>query len=186
MVAAATPIRRAVLSLATIPVVLLGAAAVLAALDALPRLVLGQPRGTTRFASVDEAARRLPRGMLLPAYFPETLVWPASRILARARPPEALLLSFDDRASGRPALLICQSWSSAACPDALLGPLEEFHEVDTSVDGKPARLIAGRAPDGETWEQIAFAWQGRSVTLRLRGRTLDLLRIAGSLREERP
>lgn len=178
--------RRTLASLGLIPATLAAAAIALAALDAVPGAIQGRPRGTRRFASLAEAAPRLPRGILLPAYFPDSLAWPAARILARTRRPEALALQFDLRDNGRPALLLCQTWSSEPCPATLLTPLDVFHTVETRVGLRPARLNAGRLGAGETWEELTLSWDHRSLTVRWRGRTLDLLRIAGSLREERP
>jgi hypothetical protein len=173
-------------SLALIPLTLGAAALGLATLDRVPGILLDLPPRTTRFESVDEARRLLPAGLLLPAYFPEALVWPPARVLGRTRWPEALLLAFDSRNTGEAAFLLCQSWSSRRCPASLLTPLDVFHEVETRVGARPARVAAGRAASGEVWEQVELDWDGRQVTLRLRGRTLDLLRVAESLREGRP
>ena len=173
-------------SLALVPITLGVAALGLAALDRVPGILLDQPPRTTRFERLEDARRRLPAGLLLPAYFPDTLVWPPSRILGRTRWPEALLLAFDSRQTRDAAFLLCQSWSSRRCPASLLAPLEVFHEVEARVGARPARVSAGRTASGEAWEQVDLDWNGRVVTLRLRGRTLDLLRIAESLREEHP
>lgn len=177
---------RVVRSLALIPLTLGAAALGLASLDRVPGILLELPPRTMRFENVDEARRLLPAGLLLPAYFPDALAWPPARVLGRTRWPEALLLSFDSRRTGETALLLCQSWSSRRCPASLMGPLEVFHEVETRVGPRPARVAAGWAASGEVWEQVELDWDGRQVTLRLRGRTLDLLRVAESLREGRP
>jgi len=178
--------RRVVFSLALVPITLGATALGLAGLDRLPGLLLDQPPQTTRLQSLEEARRRMPRGILLPAYFPEVLVWPPSRVLGRTRWPETLLLVFDSRQTRSAALVLCQSWSSEGCTPRLLPPLEVFHEVEAQVGARPARLSAGRTASGEVWEQVRLDWDGREVTLRLRGRTLELLRIAESLREARP
>jgi hypothetical protein len=181
-----TDIGRLARSLALVPLTLGGATLILAALHRVPGILLDQPPRTTRFESVEEARRLLPAGVLLPAYFPDTLVWPPVRVVGRTRWPEALLLAFDSRQTPNTTLLVCQTWSRQPCPAGLLPPLEVFHEVESRVGGREARVSAGRAPSGELWEQVDLDWQGREVTLRLRGRTLDLLRIAESLREEHP
>jgi hypothetical protein len=173
-------------SLALIPLTLGAAALGLWGLDRVPAILLDQPPRTSRFESLDEARRLLPAGLLLPAYFPETLSWPPAHVLGRTRWPEALLLAFDSRQTHDTALLLCQSWSRQGCPAGLLPPLEVFHEVETRVGPRPARVAAGWAASGEVWEQVELDWDGRQVTLRLRGRTLDLLRVAESLREGRP
>lgn len=175
-----------VLSLALVPATLLAATLVLGLLDTLPGLLLGQPRGTRRLASLEEARRQLPRGLLLPAYFPDSLLWPAAGILARTRQPQAVALSFLARGDGREALVLCQTWSPAACPASLLPPLDVFHSVETRVGGQAVQVRAGRSDGRQTWEELSLLRGGRRVTLRLRGRTLDLLRMADSLREERP
>jgi hypothetical protein len=176
---------RLALSLMLIPATLGATALGLATLDRVPGILLDQPPRTTGFESLEEARRRLPAGVLLPAYFPDSLAWPASRVLGRTRWPEALLLAFDSRETGSAALVMCQSWSSRPCPAGLLPPLEVFHAVDTRVGTRPARLEAGRSTSGEVWEQVELRWAARQVTLRLRGDTLDLLKMAASLREER-
>jgi hypothetical protein len=178
--------RRVAFSLALVPITLGATALGLAGLDRLPGLLIDQPPRTTRLDSLEEARLRLPGGILLPAYFPDDLAWPASRILGRTRFPEALMVAFDSRETGRAALFLCQTWTSRPCPAGLLPPLEVFHEVETRVDSRPARLAAGRSASGEIWEQVELRWGDRQVTLRLHGDTLDLLRMAASLRKERP
>jgi hypothetical protein len=157
-------------------------AALLAALDSLPVLILGEPRGVRRVATLAEAERRLRVRLLVPAYFPDTISWPARTVRLMAGPGAAAALEFDDR-NGRPHLLVAQAARAGEVPARLLPAANVLTEVQVALRDGAGTLRRIVGPDGEVWQELSFWHGGRQVVMRLRGSVGQLVRMANSARE---
>ncbi len=161
--------------------VLAVAAALLAALDAVPSWVGGEPREVRRARTVDEVERRLRARLMLPAYFPARLAWPPVRIRYVVSAPGAVALTVAARGEGA-GLLLVQTVRPGPIPRQLL---PEAQELDRSpLAGGPAAGVLSRVvEDGEMRWQLAWQQDGRSLLLRSKGTIDELLRMARSARE---
>lgn len=170
-------------TLAGLVLVLGGAAGALAALDAVPAWIAGEPRDVRRCASVEEAERRLRARLLVPGYFPDTLRWPprSVRVVLGAPPGAALEL---DGVDGSPRLLLVQAARPGEAPARLLPPATGLDAVPVALRGATGTLRRVVGPDGQVWQEIAFAPGGRQVVLRLRGTVEEAVRMARTTREE--
>ena len=162
-------------------VVFAAAFALLAALDAVPSWVGGEPREVRRARTVDEVERRLGARLVLPAYFPARLAWPPIQVRYVGGPPGAVALTVAARGEGA-GLLLVQTVRPGAIPRQLL---PEAQELDRSpLAGGPAGGILSRVvQDGEMRWQLAWQQDGRDLLLRSNGSVDELLRMARSARE---
>jgi hypothetical protein len=162
-------------------VVTLAAAALLSALDSLPSLIAGEPRGLGRASTVEEVERALRTRLVLPSYFPSTLAWPPRRIRYRVGRPGAVALTIDDR-DGKPRLLLAETTGPGPIPPQLVPPSEALSRSPVAVG--PLRGILSRVvDDGNMAFEVTFELDGRRVLLRSRGSLDELLRMAKSTRE---
>jgi len=168
--------------LAGLAVVLGSAAAVLAMLDAVPTWILGEPRDVRRVGSLQEAERRLRTRLVLPAFFPDTIAWPARTIRVRAGPAPGAALEFDGR-DGRPRLLVVQAARPGDVPERLVPAANALDEVPVALGAASGTLRRVVGPDGEVWQEIRWRVQGRELILRLRGTVDQAVKMAKSARE---
>ena len=163
-------------------ILVMGVTAVaLKALDRLPAWLTGATHGARVFLSLDDAGRAVGARIWLPAYYPEELAWPPSRIEASTGEPAVLVVGIAGRRDGRERLVIAQSIGGAAPPPP--GFLPEARAIETAQVPVGAHraslsrvLIGPRALHDLWWDQ-----GGRRVTLRYDGPVETLLLIAASL-----
>ncbi len=167
----------------TLTLVLGGAAAALATLDAIPTWMHGQPRGVRRAATIEEAERRVQARVLLPSYFPDTLRWPPSAVRFIRDDGGSVALDFLAK-DGAPALFLAQTVrGDAAIPEGLQGRLAVIQQQSAPL-GDDAVLARVVAEDGTLWNQLAWRRSGRHFLLRGRGSLEDLIRMARSIHGE--
>jgi len=157
-------------------------AAILSALDAVPAWILGEPRDVRRVASLEEAERRLRARLVLPAYFPDSIAWPARTIRVMGGPSAAAALEFDGR-DGRPRLLVAQTARPGDVPDRLVPAANALDAVPVALGAEAGTLRRVVGPDGEVWQEVSWRAGGRQVLLRLRGSVEQAVRMAKSARE---
>jgi hypothetical protein len=162
-------------------VVFAAAAALLAALDAVPAMVGGQPREVRRARTVDDVERRLRARLVLPAYFPARLAWPPERIRYVLSPPGAVALTVAARGQGA-GLLLAQTILPGPIPGRLLPEAQELDRSPVPV-GPAAGVLSRVIEDGEMRWQLTWQQGGRSLLLRSEGSVDELLRMARSARE---
>lgn len=169
---------------ATALLVTVSLALFLRAVDSLPSLVTGEPRGVRRFRTADEAGQRLGTRPLVPRRIPAVVAWPPSRVRAVGGRKATLEIRADGR-DGRPARFLL--WQALAAggelSEVLLPPGEPFHEVPVTVAGRPAWLRSVRVSGAGEYNEIRLEAAGREVLLRLDGPADELLLTAGSLSE---
>lgn len=168
--------------LAGLLVVLGGAAGVLAFLDAVPTWILGEPREVRRVSSLQEAERRLRSRLVLPAFFPDSIAWPARSIRVRGGSSPGAVLEFDGR-DGRPRLLVAQAMRPGEVPERLVPAANALDAVPVALGAESGTLSRVVGPDGEVWQEVRWRVGGREQILRLRGSVEQAVRMAKSARE---
>ena len=174
--------------LATLGLVMGTTAGLLRGLDALGRYLQGEPRGGTRYGSVEEVERRLGARLLLPAYFPETLEWPPATIRLLAGPPPSVVLSFAGRKGSGQRLVIYYQISGGAGPilPEPLPPGQVLHTTTVSLQGSEGELSRIASEDGEIWHALSWEKEGRRIALRFKGPLGELLKMARSMGRQGP
>lgn len=168
--------------------VMTAAAGALALADRLPAALTGATHGARVYRTVEDAERAIGTRLRLPAYYPDSLDWPPSRIEVAPGPPAVAAVRIHARRTAREALVVCQSIGGPAAPPPwLLAPAERLREAEAKVDGRPARLARLLTGDGRVVHDLW--WTGadrRRFTLRYAGPVNELWRIAASLERTHP
>jgi hypothetical protein len=186
MTALARPVRVArelARTVGWLAVVLAVAAVLLAALDGVPAWINGESRDVRLAKGLEDAERRVRARLVLPAYFPDTLAWPAQRIRVLPGAPPAVALTFTERSGREARLVIAQTiGATGAISERLLpvaGALEESPVAMGATTGTLRRVVG---PDGEIWRELAWTQADRTVVARSKGSLEELLRMARSAR----
>ncbi len=171
---------------ATLVIVMVTLAAMLALANAVPRWLGGVPAGVVRVASIDDAQRRLATRLLLPAYFPDTLAWPPARVEVVHGPPAAVALGFTGRQGDGERLVLVETLASASPPAELWPEMRRLSSSHVTLEAGDVELWRVLGPDGGFWQELVFDVGERRVGLRSRGSIEDLVRMARSLEHGRP
>ena len=162
-------------------------AATLAVLNRIPDLAGTNPRRVRTASSLRAVEARLGQGLLLPSYFPQWLEWPPSSIRFVDGPPAIVAFALDARDGSGPVLRIVQVFDrDGAVPEPLLPRGSVTESAPARVGLEPARLSRLRLADGTPWSELEWTEQERRVVFRFRAESSDVLRMARSLRKERP
>ena len=149
---------------------------------------LGEPRASVRYASVPAAERDLGTRLMLPAVFPDHLVWPPQEVLLTPGAGRPVRLTFSDTSGTRVACIIAQTLDGTTeLPDGLLPPGSvESHAAIARDPDHPVVIQVVRTADGAVWREATSLIQNRRVVIRLidSDDTL-LLRMSRSLRRGR-
>ena len=90
------------------------------------------------------------------------------------------------RESGEQALYFLQAAVEAGVPNTLLPRAEQSDVSSLRVSGNAATLATVRLADGGRWRELAWSDGDTRYVIRYRGHDADVLRMARSLRKERP
>ena len=160
-----------------------GTAAVLRAVDTLPGLLLGEPRGIVRHASVEAAEKALGTKVLLPAYFPDSLCWPPSSVRSGRVPAPGLGVQFTGRDGGRERLFVFETLPAGSeFPTSLVPEASAYHAVPVQVGDAAGVFRSVRMASEGNFSEIEFRKDGRKILIRYAGTGDELMKIAGSLR----
>lgn len=139
------------------------------------------------FKSIEEAQSQLGlRRVLVPAYFPEHLVWPPTLVLGQSKPHEALVFIIEDKETHEPALVVSQSASDefdAAGRASIKSPTEV---TSIPLKGRPATLMAGSCGtvrcSSISWSEPGEKSGPIHTKVLIKGSTsVELVRIAESM-----
>ena len=162
------------------------AAGLLRVLDLLP-LSLGEPASGRPFAQIGDVERRFRERLVRPAYFPETLQWPPSRIRVASGRPAVVVLAFRGRGGGPERLFLGQSVGGvASVPERLWPGGVVLASEPAQVGEAPATLERILGEDGHTWYELRWELFERQLRLRSAGSRAELFTFAHSMRKEGP
>ncbi|HTP50882.1 MAG TPA: hypothetical protein VMK42_09300 [Anaeromyxobacteraceae bacterium] len=164
----------------TLALVLVGTAALLWALDAVPGWLRGEPRGVRRASTVEEAERQLRARLMLPAYFPDTYRWPPKAIRLTRDEGGSVALAFDAR-DGTPSLFLAETVGGTGPLGAGLLPEAAVIQQQRAGLGEGSTLSRIVGEDGTLWNQLEWTAGGRHFVLRGRGPLEGLTRMARSI-----
>ncbi|MFH1141910.1 MAG: hypothetical protein V1724_09710 [Chloroflexota bacterium] len=134
------------------------------------------------YATVEQVEAALGTRVILPAYFPDYLSWPAYRITVQRRPALDIWLHFLSRDGSREALSIRQIvWPEGTPPVAIAEPDEVLQRTSIEVDSARGTLLVGQAADGSNLNQLRWRQGDRYIVVTTVHSLAELLRIASSM-----
>lgn len=173
-------------ALAALALVMGGATAALAALDAAPGWLQGEPRGVRRLSGVDDAERRLKARLYLPAFFPDRYRWPPSSVRLLLGDPASVALGFEAREGGLALLLGQTVGGEGPVSPRVLPHAETLQRSAVRLGDGEGTLARVVGEDGAVWHEVAWRQGGRTLVMRGKAGTEELLRMARSAHREGP
>ncbi len=153
---------------------------VLRTLNWLPTIL--QKETMRRYGSVEEVRAKLNiRDLLLPSYFPQSIMWPPSEILAQAKPYPAVLMIFKAANEREVALVISQAASDAFSSKALIPFAQITRTVPYDLKGRKALLEVGTDKNDEPCSRLSWREHDYRVMLAMKSPPFELIRIAESM-----
>lgn len=135
-----------------------------------------------RYASVEEVRRQLNfRDLYVPSYFPETIGWPPSEILAQGRPYKAVVLEFSRSGGHGVDLMITQAASDKFAVDGKMELSDIREKITYDLDGTEALLEVGSCAEDGQCSRISWKKDGYYFRIVLRAAPFDLVSIAHSM-----
>jgi hypothetical protein len=153
-------------------------------LDRLPGTI--QPGTVRRYPSIAAAQTDLGiRKIYVPAYFPKTLAWPPSRVLAQSKPFQAVVLEFRRVDSTEVALVITQTSSRRLQQERTIHLNRIQQTSSVNLKGRESVVESGFCDDGEPCSQITFVEGELWMQVQMRSSPAELLLLAGSMLSNR-
>ncbi len=134
------------------------------------------------YGSIDEVRDTLRmKTLYVPRYFPETVSWPPSKVLAQRNPYEAVVMEFEGVEEGLPLLVISQSTSGDFLAFERLR-MEEVAEHSTyEFKGRRALLSTGTCSQGRRCSMLAWSEGPYHIRMIMSGDPFGLISIAQSM-----
>ena len=141
-----------------------------------------QEGGIKRYASIEEVKARLKtKDIYVPTYFPQSVQWPPSRILAQSRPYFALVMEFSPDRSGAPGLMISQVAGKAPIPEEKLRLIQVKERAPYPFKGRNALLEVGTCRNDLPCSRVSWDDGTYRLTLTMNAPPFELIRIADSM-----
>jgi hypothetical protein len=153
---------------------------VLKTLNWLPTIL--QKDMLRKFDSVEEVRAKLNiKEVYVPSYFPESIVWPPSEILAQAKPYPAVLTIFHALKTRDAALVISQAASDAFSADSLIPFVQITRTVPYDLKNRKALLEVGTCGNAEPCSRLSWVENTYRMRLAMKAPPFELIRIAESM-----
>ncbi|MGD2079680.1 MAG: hypothetical protein PVG55_02715 [Nitrospirota bacterium] len=158
-------------------------AVLLGALKVMNWLPTALDQGMLRsYPGIEEARARLGiREIYVPSYFPETIKWPPSELLAQQTPFEAVVMKFGRSGEGDTGLVITQARSADFDYDAGIGFEEVRERVPFSLKGREAVLEAGTCRDGSPCSRLSWKEGDLRISIAMKAQPPETIRLAESM-----
>lgn len=134
------------------------------------------------YHTVEEAQRALGvRNIAVPAYFPQSISWPPSTVLAQTNPYPAFLMGFREEGRDGISLLIVQTADAEFMrhlPLQVAG-IEQQHVFD--LKARNAQLTVGRCGDHAPCSSVTWFEGKYATTVTMKAPPFEVIRIAHSM-----
>jgi hypothetical protein len=135
-----------------------------------------------KFDSIEAVRAKLNiRDVYIPSYFPESITWPPSEILAQAKPYPAVLIIFHAPKTRDAALVISQAASDAFKEDALIPLVQITRSVPYDLKNRKALLEVGMCGNTEPCSRLSWTENNFRIRLAMKAPPFELIRIAESM-----
>lgn len=108
------------------------------------------------YNSIEDAKSKLNiKNIYTPVYFPKSLLWPPSNVLAQKKPYTAVVIEFKDT-KGDIALVISQAASNKFTPDKKIKMTQISQRVNFNLKGRDATLVVGTCKNEDPCSSISW------------------------------
>lgn len=153
---------------------------VLLTLNWLPTVL--QQDTMRRYDSVEEVRAKLNiREVYIPSYFPQSILWPPSEVLAQTRPYSAILMVFRDAEKREVTLIVSQAASAAFSENTLITFVKITRTIPYDLKGRKALLEVGTGKNDEPCSRISWTESNDRIVLTMKSPPFELIRIAESM-----
>ena len=136
-----------------------------------------------KYSSISSVSDRLGlKEIYTPSYFPQSIKWPPSEIIAQKKPFVAVLMGFENKDNGEKILVIHQSSSDKFIPEEGIGFYDIKERAELDLHGKMAKMEAGSCRDGDACSSISWHEGEYNIKVLMKSRPLELLKIAESMK----
>jgi hypothetical protein len=162
----------------------LAVVAIVAALKILNWFPLAVQQNMLReYSGIEQVKSALQiQDIYVPSYFPESISWPPSKILAQERPFPALLMEFTSTGTGQIVLVLSQSKGGPIRSDRSLEPASVRESVPFVLHGVQALLTVGECKDRDVCSVITWDENGYTISASMKAAPFQLTKIAESMR----
>lgn len=135
-----------------------------------------------RYGSIEEVKTALGiRDLYVPSYFPESLTWPPSEIMAQGRPFAAVVMEFNRLEEGDIGLIISQAASSSFDATRKIKVSEVMETVAYDLKGRKAVLEVGTCEAGGTCSRISWDEGPYTIRVAMKSPPFELIKMAQSM-----
>jgi hypothetical protein len=171
----------------SLAVVMVTTVLVLHGLDALPGYLAGRAHGVKGAATLEEAERTLGFTIWLPAFFPDSLLWPPASIEYTDAATPSVAIRFLASAGREPGLLLSETIGKGDAPPPDLFPRGVLlTRATVRVREREGTLARVELPGGWVVHDLVWRSGERLLAMRYTGTVDELLLLAGSLEARRP
>ena len=135
-----------------------------------------------RYNSIDEVKTALRiKNVYVPAYFPQTISWPPSGIVAQSKPSLAIMMTFLRSGSNEESLVITQSASNVFAREPGLRLIKIAETAPYKLHNRDALLEVGSCRNEEMCSRITWQEGEYRLAVIMKAPPFELIRIAGSM-----
>lgn len=135
-----------------------------------------------KYNSTEEVKASLPiKNIYVPAYFPQTISWPPSIIVAQSKPSIAVLMTFNRAGSNDESLVIIQTASDAFTREPFVKMTRIAESAPYKLHGRDALLEVGTCKNDETCSRISWQEGEYRMVVIMKASPFELIKIAGSM-----
>jgi hypothetical protein len=153
---------------------------VLSVLNWVPTAI--QKDSLRRYDSIAEIESTLQiKEIYVPSYFPQSLTWPPSEIIAQKKPFTAIIMAFEQVESGEVALVISQAAEKDYIAEKKIKLSHITEKVSYPLKGRTALLEVGTCQDGRPCSQISWDEGDYTIQVGMTAAPFEMVKIAESM-----
>lgn len=121
------------------------------------------------------------RDIVIPSYFPQSLNWPPSAILAQGKPYPAVVMEFEQIGTRDTVLVISQAFSDDFRADDKIRISSLKERVNYPLKGRESVLEVGFCSRGESCSRISWREGNLRIVVMAKSPPFEMLKVAESM-----